>query len=1052
MRFISVSVGRRSVRNRLHCSLGPNNHHFVQHIITQGSVYQRNIGESYTQIDSNHYISIRRFALLKFSCLDRHPPTGFISHHHQRRYNSGDEDPIRVEHRGKVETNSQYSQSSDALPRRGKSRKLPNIRKIPLSTLTQDQWEQAYASMMIHLHLLDHDGQTSNEFDPSKISGREANDCHVSVMRLIREYQAHGTVARKQRENLCVFVNYTFQAWIHLALTSPSELSVHRAVELWNAGLAPLVEPTTSTLLSTYRRIRSVQFPKPSAPSNDVDVSFSLRQLIDTCLYRESDTLSQTACKLLLQIHKYVEPKREESVDDFVERTQSQFQSCYFQLRHFGHVELALNLLEYLQTLEALPQWESIVRGVHLEEELKNPDDSDSEDDSLLREGKTFGTLSKFEAEKMSLRIINTMTEDRNLPEEGRGPKLQRMKELLENWASNKPKDFPDKELQKAAIHYFCDMNDPNEASSMYFKLSNVFDETDLREILENLIYAWARNDANVAPFRAQELTARLEELGTKTQVDINDDVYRTLSNTWLRDRSSNIRKARESLLKVKEMTLQDYIKLGDLVKDTRSLPVGLVETMCQTFEESQNQLSDEEIHLFLEKCGPLFAAARAGRECERFVRYLIENNTIPSEKLCVSFAKACDDDPDILEPIVSTLDKGGVRLGLDFFSAVMHIYLDNLVGPTALKSQRKRILHVREHMVRILNQRKAGELKCNDSEIHQLVEETLNKVSFNKRENDALQMLELVEGYFLNDDGTQCLLPLSCYYSVARVLVYKRRHSKVEALFNHLQQFYEAGSNQLRPTSDLYELLFVALERTSDSKSLSKREALLSQLESAYRETKRKEFLPKNGMYNSLVKYYSDHPTPDNAEKAFQVTKRMKELNVEPLDHAFTIATASHAIIKSKEEPVFDRVLQLANLYPELREENVHVLRFLIHACAKANDLSRKQALNEAIKSLKRLRDLEATDRHVYHHVMTTISNSLEQPSEATKLAALVFQFCCEDGFLTHTVRDQARNLIQDEKVFDQLYTAHLLPNGEEPSEWSANLQGKKSKGSVEE
>jgi PPR repeat len=312
-------------------------------------------------------------------------------------------------------------------------------------------------------------------------------------------------------------------------------------------------------------------------------------------------------------------------------------------------------------------------------------------------------------------------------------------------------------------------------------------------------------------------------------------------------------------------------------------------------------------------------------------------------------------------------------------------------------------------------------------------------------------------------DDEIVSQLTCDCYKSVMYAWGYSGApdaHAKCAKIFRRLMTAYEQSGwhTDFRPDSTTYAILIdsmAALENTSPSDYVTQAEKVLDQME-VQSATGLSPF-PNSRVYTAVMKAHWKSGQPNAAMKVEDLIRRMKasyeagNVHAKPDNHVMTILlqTWAKSDVPNKATITWEIYKEMQNAYNsgDLKmRPNHYTLGSVLNACAFTNS-PEESIKSEAVKiALMALNEFDkGTDGglndYAFRHMFQVIANQIDDISDRTLHANVIFQKCCQAGLLSQFSLNVIRNHVP--ALFYQL-PMDANKNPIIPQEWSRNIKEK--------
>jgi hypothetical protein len=299
------------------------------------------------------------------------------------------------------------------------------------------------------------------------------------------------------------------------------------------------------------------------------------------------------------------------------------------------------------------------------------------------------------------------------------------------------------------------------------------------------------------------------------------------------------------------------------------------------------------------------------------------------------------------------------------------------------------------------------------------------------------------------------------------KALVLFEQHRMVDAtekLFLRLKEYSKTGLLFL--DSSMYRSYAHLLQSVHGVDSLDMRLELLTELVDLYeRSNHAAKNKPLYDMFDGIVaglrlrskanaRKGSYDKYEDDARTALSLIDTMHRLKIVPenhLDRVYVFNITMDIVLGSpKKDTRFPRVMEVKRKMLGLGLQPNHLTHIALTRAAELappDDADGKEGgLTVMLDSLVELRRQNKADALLYMSCFRTLLRAKGPAStpapKLEKIAASIFQCCCDDGALTSYSKNALERLCSKE-IVDQVYTQHLGKDAAMPSSWTRKAQG---------
>ena len=852
----------------------------------------------------------------------------------------------------------------------GLTQKLLHATATPLGTMSASSVDDAIMASQHWLHAR---------------SGYAIDSADRLLQRLMYERASGAIAVQKRTEAIADLQRKVLQSYLSLG-------SFRSATERAETILAHMVE--------WHERGLSTHLPFPEVIA-----------LVKVYLY-EADCLTNAAKQLL----QWTEKSGREPSTELVTLFNAALKLCVRK----KDKATALSLCERMEKLEKEHGWQDLVIDADAQKlivedfVLAGEAKPDSHDDDS---GSRFTPLE--------LRLIHERFTEflESASEKGRPKALEIAKQM-----EVLPQSDLRKDVFKALVEYFVRIEDVKQATYLLQRIdigkgSELFKEVVSPDLFADILQLLAKSQDSDAPWRAQEVVTRMEELENFELMKVATRSYNLLCEAWVNSDELIATQKVEAILS----RMLAFKEKGDTSKSPdhetyalylrlRPKNYNLLTRAVSELMEHRDEMSGKDLANVLESTlealvaqGQRGTASKLmhsmGRAASKLLRQAVGRGMTVSPTMSIN----------LLEVYRISQQPNAVIRELEFLEGLpdmvlpltcYEIAIRTLLDAHGLPYEREEAL-VAQTLERYLT----GKLIAESHEMEMMMKRVMMALERQGRAEAVEGMLRTLERVLLSNEASMkdLRVPLECFNNAIKCWADERNVKKMEETLNRLLSYYEAGHESLLPNTSSFFMLIKcqSVEGSSNSNdAAAKAEEILETMCKLYESTGKDVCKPDAHCFNTVLLEWKKVRTLEAVERSTSLLHRMLSLGVEPEIFTFNIvmqivAYAPDSIANSK----FRRISQLMKLMQEAGlEPNRFSSFFMLRACASATkEEERIPALTAAMDSLTRLRQSREADLGTYYVFGKAIRTLLRREPEAKsdKMLAWACLQCYQDGFL---------------------------------------------------
>ena len=795
------------------------------------------------------------------------------------------------------------------------------------------------------------------------------------LKRLLYEHSTGSAASRQYTDSIAHLQLQILNSWLRMS-------SFGLAMEKADAILTSMIQ--------WYERGLSTHDPYPQL------VSF-----IEACLHQGHAAMAVT--RLLL----WTEVPNKDTETELVSLMNSVLQLCVQQ----NDAITAAILSERMEVLEAEHEWQNLhitddARKLILEGALAAREKGvKSSDETAAKQ------LSSIELEAIQERFMKFLKvaslDDR-----------QKVSEMARHTSM-----FPQSEsilpLYKSFFDYFVRIKDVKHATLTLSRMDEfdyVMTEKNFLDILRLLVKSTPDRDA---PWRAQEVVTRMEELERNGRLSISTLTYNLLCQAWAHSAEPAASQKVEDILSRMLIAKEN----GDASKtpniDTYMIylsvwPKDHENRVIQVVSELMNQGTDvriKEMSHIVE--GSLEALAVASPNASS--KQLGDRGDVAWKLFHQAVSQGITVTPRMCANFLRTQNRNAVLRELKFLETLTDVTIPiecYEYAIMALLDAREPSFNQKKQMVsKMLKMYSEGSISAESSDVEAILVRIMLELEYHGRPSPVDAMLKLFEELILSDEAPvkDVKVPIDCFNIALKCWAGESDADKVEDTFKRLISYHEAGHDSLQPTTASFSMLLRVLPLTNApvDKVAERSANIMEQLIELYESTGNDACKPDAFCFATVLTALSKVSSPNAAAKATKFLNSMLELGIQPTASVFN--KVMHTILRDTTNSFdgvgkFKRVLSLMRKMKNVGcTPDVLSYKFMLRACRVPHRRDRSLALNVAMDAMGQLRKSGKADAASYGVLFWILHSSLaREREERDKLMSSACRLCYEDGLLT--------------------------------------------------
>lgn len=680
--------------------------------------------------------------------------------------------------------------------------------------------------------------------------------------------------------------------------------------------------------------------------------------------------------------------------------------------------QTATLLVERMEMLEKKYEWENLqvdddARKLIAEGLLAVPEEKE---DSFSDDGKH---LSSFELQAIQgrfLEFLKTASPDDK-------QKVLKMAEQLPTMPQSDVTDL----LYKALIAYFCKIEDVKNATLLLSRIDAGLDQTNVvtEELFLGVLGLWVKSKEPDAPWRAQELVTRMEELESLGLLHVSVLTYNLLCESWARSSDPSASNKVDEIFSRMEQgddskapnleTFKVYLSVWP--KEDHSRVAQVVSKLLKQGEE----LGNKEFSNIVENS----LAALAMDAPSATGKHLQERGTVASELLHQAVSQGINVTPTMCTNLLIPQQPEAALKELEYLESLPDVTIPLVCYARTIfaffDARRPSFNQKKEMVARTLKRYADGKLAAESSDIESLMSSIMQELAYQGRPSPMDTMLKLFEEWTMIDDARikDVKVPLECFNLTLNAWTAEGDAKKVEETFNRLVAYSGAGQASLQPNTASYsKVLQTLLASNSSPEEVAKKASLiLENMLKLHESTGNDACKPNEPCFQHVLTALSKVGSADAAKYAVIYLKQMLSMDLQPSTIAFN--KVMYAILNAPNAGYVQggKYLRVWFLMKRMKEIGVEpdVLTYknILRACSFAAQKDKPLALKLALETMGRLRTSGGADAGSYGLIAVAFQSLLKVVTleDRDKIASAACRVCYQDGFLNKQNTELFRN-----------------------------------------
>jgi hypothetical protein len=588
----------------------------------------------------------------------------------------------------------------------------------------------------------------------------------------------------------------------------------------------------------------------------------------------------------------------------------------------------------------------------------------------------------------------------------------------------------------KALVQYFVRIEDPKQATHLLQRLdvgnrSEPSDKAVSPDLFIDVLDLWAKSQDSDAPWRAQEVVTRMEELENLKLLNVTTRCYNLLCEAWVSSdeliATQKVEAILSRMLSAKEKgdaskapdreTYKLYLRLrpNDYNLSTRAVSE-IMEHGEQLHAEDLSQVLESTFEA-LAAHGEQGASSKVlhgkGHAASKLLHQAVERGMVVTPSMCIN----------ALEVYRVSRQPTAVIRELEFLEAIpgmvlplacYEIAVRTLLDAPGLPYEREEAL-----VAKTLELYSTGKLAAESHEMETLMKRVMQELEYQGRATAVEGMLKTLERLVLSNEASvkDIGVPLDCFNNAIKCWADEQNAEKTTEILERLLSYYKVGHESLLPNASSFLMTIKCQSTEGSSNDMAvKAEAILVQMCELYESTGNDLCKPDAHCFNATFLAWKKVGTLEAIERSTKLLENMLSLGIEP--EIFTFNTVMQIVAYAPDDIAhikFGKISQLMKLMQEAGlEPNRFSYFFMLRACANVKkEEERDHALQKAMDSMGRLRQSREADLGSYRVFAKAIRNLLrrERDQKRDKIAAWSCLQCYEDGFLDERNKELFRD-----------------------------------------
>ena len=575
--------------------------------------------------------------------------------------------------------------------------------------------------------------------------------------------------------------------------------------------------------------------------------------------------------------------------------------------------------------------------------------------------------------------------------------------------------------LYRGYVDYFCKIQDAKNATLLLSRIdtdlqkSGVFTE----ELFLDVLRLWIESRERDAPFRAQELVSRMEDLDNVGILNVSTRTYNLLCESWVRSTDPSAANKVEDILF--HMEHGDPSKTPNL--DTYKLYLSVwpkedYAKVARVLSKLGEELDRKELSNIIENSLASLAKdtpnattrqmQERGTAALELVHQAISQEISVTPTMCTNLVRAqpVDAKPKVLEYLETLPD---ISIPFECYASTIFLLLD---ARTTFEEKQAAVS-------RTLKRYANGNLSAESTDIESLMTGIMQELAYQGRPSPMDAILKVFEEFKMMEGARTkgVLVPSECYNMVLDGWMKEGDKYKFEETLNRMVTYdldSEAWQTSLLPALVSIPKVFQMLVTTNSPAERVARKAsvILDDMLKRYKSTGDAAWKPNEACFEHTLTALSKVGSSEAADKALHyLTVMIRSLRCEPSTGAFNKVML--ATIKAPDSyfPGGDKYKRINTLWRRMKsmgvQPDVITCKNMLRACSGVPRTEGTEVLastrNMTLLALKTIRATGKADAGSYGLAAIAFNSLLKDlaPNDRDKIASTVCRLCYEDGFL---------------------------------------------------
>lgn len=594
--------------------------------------------------------------------------------------------------------------------------------------------------------------------------------------------------------------------------------------------------------------------------------------------------------------------------------------------------------------------------------------------------------------------------------------------------------------LYRGCIDYFCKIQDAKNATLLLSRIDTDFEKSGVftEKLFLDVLRLWIESQERDAPFRAQELVSRMEELDNAGILNVTTRTYNLLCESWVRSSDpSAANKVADILFHMehgdpsKAPNLETYKLYLSVWPKEDYFEVGRVlsklgedlgkEELSNTIENALGSLAKD-----TPNATPIRNQERGAAALKLFLQAKSQGISV-TPTMCINLMRPqpVDSIPKVLDYLESLTD---VSIPFECYASTIFLLLD----ARTIFEEKKAIVS------RTLKRYADGNLLAESTDIESLMTGIMQELAYQGRPSPMDAILKMFEKFKMMEGVPveKVRIPPECYNMVLNGWMEEGDKYKFEETLNRMIKddlASEACQTSLLPGVVSIPKVFQMLLMTNSPAERIARKAtvILDDMLKRSKSSGDDAWKPNEACFEHTLTALSKVGSSEAAEKARDyLTKMIRILHCQPSTSAFNKVML--AIIKAPDTSFSggDKYKRINTLWRRMKSMDVQpdvlTCKNMLTACSGVlrNDDTEliMSARSMTLQALKTIRAIGCADAGSYRLAAIAFISLLKDlaPDDRDKIASTVCRLCYEDGFLNernfHLFRNTMRLPVWEE------------------------------------